>query len=237
MILKNTTVLVTGGTKGIGFAVAEAFTQSGAKVFVTARNKRMSLPAGVEFIEVDFANKESVEAFLNSPLLQTVDILINNAGINKIDSFQEINEADFDEIMQVNVKAPFLLTQKIIPYMKAKQFGRIVNIASIFSHISKEKRGSYSTSKFGILGMTKAIAVEYAPFNVLCNALSPGFINTELTQTVLTADQIKELVSQVPMKRLGTSEEIAQAVLFLASPQNTFITGQNIIADGGFTSV
>ena len=237
MPFQNKKVLVTGGTKGIGFAAAQAFLNAGSEVIVTARSKPENFPHTMQFIAADFSQAKSLTEFCSHPKLKDIDILINCAGINRINSFHEIPENDFDEIMQINIKAPFLVAKALIPGMKERNFGRIVNIASIFSHISKEFRASYSTSKFGLIGMTKAIAIEYAPFNILCNAVSPGFIDTELTRSILNNEQIAELTKEVPAKRLGTAEEIAKVILFLASSENTFITGQNIIADGGFTSV
>lgn len=235
--LQGKTALVTGGSKGIGLAITKKLHNAKAKVIVVARNKPNDFSNEILFIQADFTDLNSISSFLKNPLLDNVDILINNAGINRIDSFANIPEKDFDEIMQVNLKLPFLLTQKVLINMKKNNYGRIVNIASIFSHISKEFRGSYSASKFGLVGMTKSIAIEYASNNILCNTLSPGFINTELTNTILSQSQINDLIQQVPMKRLGTPDEIANAVLFLSSSENTFITGQNIIADGGFSCV
>lgn len=231
-------ILVTGGTKGIGLAIAEAFAEKGHHVFITGRNKPDApLNKNIEFLKVDFVDSKDFNLFLESLPYKELDVVVNNAGINKISSFEKISEKDFDQIIEFNLKIPFLISQKVTPHMKKNKFGRIINIASIFSHVSKEYRASYSSSKFGLIGMTKAMAIEFATDNILCNCVSPGFIDTELTRRVLSSEDIEQLTAQVPMKRLGRPEEIAEVALFLASEANTFLTGQNIVVDGGFTSV
>tara|TARA_Y100001960_G_C14019808_1_gene515420 strand:- start:180 stop:545 length:366 start_codon:yes stop_codon:yes gene_type:complete len=121
--------------------------------------------------------------------------------------------------------------------MKKNQQGRIVNISSVFGVVSKAMRASYSTTKWGLVGFTKAVAVDLAPHNILVNAVSPGFIDTELTRKILGNDGIKEVLESIPQQRLASAEEVAKLVIFLSSNQNSYITGQNIIIDGGFTSV
>lgn len=234
----NRKVIVTGGTRGIGAAIVKAFLDSGATVYFTGvapENSRIQ-HTQAQYLSVDFSNDLSVQKFLKTVAALDIDIVINNAGINKISPFGEILEEDWRKIQKVNVEGPFLLCKTLAPLMKEKRFGRIVNIGSIFSHVSKEFRGPYSASKFAIVGMTKALALEYGKYNVLANTVSPGFIDTELTRTVLKQHEIDSLISQVPVGRLGTPEEIAKFVLFLGSSANSFITGQNILIDGGFTS-
>lgn len=226
-------VLITGGTKGIGKAIADEFHEKGSEVHITGRSSS-DLP--FTFHKVDFSKDDSIKSFFDEISGIEFDVVINNAGINKINPVTEILQEDWDDILKVNLTAPFLLMQKTIPSMKKNKFGRIVNISSIFGSVTKEKRAAYSASKFGLLGLTKACSLENANDNVLVNCLGPGFIDTELTRTVLNDQQIREMVAQVPLGRLGTPEEIAKAVLFLSSPENTFITGQLIMADGGFTS-
>lgn len=236
--LKNKKVLVTGGSRGIGAAIVKAFLEYEALVTYTGQSDEPSqVIAKAKYIKLDLADDQSIANFFKQTQNESFDILINNAGINKINNFHEIALTDFQKIQKVNLEGPFLLSQKFVPQMAQNKFGRIVNVASIFSHVTKEKRASYSSSKFGLVGMTKALAVEYAEKNVLANVISPGFIDTELTRKILSPEQIKELISLVPMKRLGAPQEIAKIVVFLASPENTFITGQNIMADGGFTCV
>ena len=236
--------LVTGGTRGIGAEIAKALRDAGALVTVTGRTeagfKDLTDKIGAErlkFSAVDFSDAAATEKWAGQLANQNFSIVVNNAGINKIDLLHEIDQKDWDRVQLVNVRAPMLICKAVAQSMAAKGYGRIVNISSIFGHISKSKRLSYSTSKFALLGMTKAMALDYADKNVLVNCVSPGFIDTDLTRTVLKPSEIEQLEQQVPVRRLGQASEIAKVVAFLASDLNTFITAQNIIADGGFTSV
>lgn len=237
---------MTGGTKGIGLKCVNYFLASGAEVWASGRGQNMpesiivlkkSYPTQIHYESVDFADDQSFQHFLSRLKNLSFDILVNNAGINKIDLLDRIDVGDWERIQKVNLTCPFRVMQVVLPQMAAKNWGRVVNVSSIFSSVSKSKRASYSASKFGLFGLTRAAALDFAPQGVLINCLAPGFIDTELTRTVLTEKDIADLTSQVPLNRLGTPEEIAQAVGFLCSEANTFITGQNIIADGGFTSV
>ena len=235
--LKGKTALVTGGTRGIGRAIAERLLADGAKVIVTGTKPDGSAPGGCAYIAVDFSDLEATLAFAGRVQGLGIDILINNAGINKISPFAEIELEDFNRISQVNVQAPFLLCKAVLPHMTAQSWGRIVSVSSIWGKISKAHRGSYSTSKFAIDGMTTALAAEVAQSGVLANSVAPGFIDTELTRNVLGAEGMAEMADQVPMKRFGQPQEIATFVAWLASPENTYISGQNIAIDGGFTRV
>jgi 3-oxoacyl-[acyl-carrier protein] reductase len=229
--------LVTGGTRGIGEAIAVRLRADGASVTVTGTYPSGKAPAGCEYRAVDFTDWPATEAFATEVAGWGVDVLVNNAGINKIGPFDELEPADFDRIQAVNVRAPFLLCRAVLPGMRRRKWGRIVNIASVFGKVSKELRGPYSASKFALDGMTAALAAEAAADGVLANCVSPGFIDTELTRRVLGPAGIERLVATVPIRRLGRPEEIAAFVAWLAGPENTFISGQNIAADGGFTRV
>lgn len=236
--LKNRTCLVTGGTRGIGQAIVESFLAAGAIVIFTGKSSTREVyhPNAI-YESVDFTIDESVALFIKNLDKYKIDVLVNNAGINKIDTFGDIDPEDFIRIQKVNVEGPFRLCKYLAPLMANRNYGRIVNIGSIFGHVSKEKRASYSTAKFAILGMSKALALDYATSNVLVNVVSPGFIDTELTRTVLSSAEIESLKELVPMKRLGTPAEVAKLVTFLSSESNSFINAQNILIDGGFTSV
>lgn len=242
--LEGKKVLITGSTRGIGRTILDDFHNAGAIVHGTGTNPDVIKKLNEEFSLknitfhcVDFLNEESFQSFLQLIDGLEIDILINSAGINKINLTAETEENDWSNIMLMNVTRPLQIIKKVIPNMQKKKWGRIVGITSIFGNVTKAKRVAYTSSKFALKGMAKTVAVDYAEYNILSNTVAPGFIDTELTRTILNEREINELVAQVPMKRLGTTQEVSQLVLFLASTKNTFITGQDVLIDGGFTSV
>ena len=237
MLEKKYRALVTGATRGIGWAIADRLLKDGVEVIVTGTKKTSVHPEGSIYHQVDFLNDSSVASFIEYLKQNPVDILINNAGINKINAFEDIKLKDFDMIQKVNLVTPLLLCQAVIPKMKKNKWGRIVNITSIWGRISKQSRAAYSASKFGLDGMTCALAAEVSSLGILANCVGPGFIDTDLTREILGADGIKEIESQIPMKRLGSPKEIAAFVSWLVSEENTYISGQNIMIDGGFNRV
>jgi NAD(P)-dependent dehydrogenase (short-subunit alcohol dehydrogenase family) len=234
---RNFHAVVTGATRGIGYAIAERLIADGMTVTATGTGEDGHCPKGAAYHRVDLSDEKLLKGFIDFLKGSKIDILVNNAGINKIGKFEEIEIEDFDKILSVNLRAPFLLCQAVIPYMKACQWGRIVNITSIFGNISKEYRASYSSSKFGLDGMTAALSAEVSEFGILANSVGPGFIDTDLTRNVLGQEGIKILEKRIPMKRLGQANEIASLVSWLASEDNTYLTGQNLIIDGGFSRV
>jgi len=231
------TALVTGGTRGIGRSIAEKLIDDDIRVIVTGTSNNAQYPEGSIYKEVNFLDDHSFNSFEKFILETGIDILVNNAGINKIGGITDIKLDDFDNVMKVNLRAPFRLSQLVIPKIKKNQWGRIVNISSIFGNISKEYRAPYSASKFAIDGMTAAISAEVSSFGILVNSIAPGFIDTDMTREILGEPGMKEIASSIPMKRLGKSSEIAELVSWLVSEKNTYVTSQNIIIDGGFTRV
>lgn len=230
-------VLVTGATRGIGRAIAQAFRAEGAWVIGTGTSA-MGEDVGAfcnEYFQADFSDVNQIRACADFVRQSEPDVLVNNAGINKIAPFTEIDPDDFLNIQQVNVFAPFLLCQAAIPGMQRKGWGRIVNVSSIWGKISKEYRASYSASKFAIDGMTLSLAIEHGVDGIIANCVAPGFTDTELTRRVLGDEQIQRLVLNVPMRRMGSVEEVANFIVWLGGPDNNYITGQNIAIDGGFT--
>lgn len=245
---KNQTVLITGATRGIGRQLADDFAKLGARLILTGTRKdeiktlnklAQKNPENKRiYYCVDFTDSKSVNEFIKEIRKnKKIDICVNNAGINKIDYIDEARIKDWDDIMAVNLKAPFLIIREVSRIMKKNRYGRIVNISSIFGVISRPKRSIYSASKFGIRGLTVAASNELAQYNILVNAVSPGFVLTDLTRRILTKKEIVELKKRIPRGRLAAPEEISRVVLFLASPLNTYLTGQNIIVDGGYINV
>ena len=237
MSLARRKALVTGATRGIGAAIATRLVAAGAEVTVTGTLDVGAGPERTTYRQVDFADIEATEGFVAWVASEAFDILVNNAGINKIAPFAEIAPADFDRIQRVNVRAPFRLCQAVIPHMRAQGWGRIVTLSSVFGIVSREQRAAYSASKFAVDGMTAALAAEVAQFGILANCVAPGFIDTELTRTVLGESGMSELAARVPARRLGHAEEVAALVAWLCSDENSYISGQNVVMDGGFTRV
>jgi 3-oxoacyl-[acyl-carrier protein] reductase len=220
--LLGKTALVTGASRGIGEGIARKFREEGAKVLAPARN------------EMDLSTPEAIDAFL-SRLDVPVDILVNNAGINIPGNLQEISEPDLRETFRCNLDAPIRLAQGLAPGMKERRYGRIVNISSVWSVVCRDSRLAYTASKAALNGVTRALAIELAPSGILVNAVAPGYVDTEMTRRNNTPQEIERVRARIPLGRLSRPEEIAELVAFLASERNSCVTGQVIVADGGYT--
>lgn len=226
-------VLVTGGSKGIGKKLVEDFNSLGADVYWTSTKKVCDL----KHWQVDLTNYNDTVEFLKWIRTMDFDILINNAGTNKIGPVDEYSIMDYEKIIELNLTACFKTTQAVIPHMKTVGWGRIVNITSISSEISMPLRSAYCSSKFGLVGLTKVSAVELARHDILVNSVGPGVTETELTIDVLGREKMDEIASNVPIGRLANVQDISNTVLFMASSLNTYMVGQNILLDGGYTCV
>ena len=236
----NKTVVVTGGTRGIGAAVVRCFLEQGAHVIYTGRSSSDHLHQGfgnVTYLQLDLEDNASIDAFIERLKDQgEVDVLVNNAGINIINKLDQVSDTDFDRILNVNLRGPFKLCRSIAGLM-GENGGRIVNIASIWSVVTRMGRTAYIISKCALDGLTRGAATDLAGQNILVNTVSPGFCDTELTRKSLSLAEIEEMEHKIPLGRLAKPYEIARLVEFLCSDSNTYITGQNIVIDGGFTNV
>ena len=214
--------LLTGGSRGIGKAISKLFRDSGIEVIAPTRQ------------EMDLLSDTSVDKFISN-LNGDVDILINDAGINPLGELVALNDNNIEEVIKVNLISPIRLMRAIAPKMIKKKWGRILNISSVWSTVSKPGRLVYASSKAGLDAATRTAALELAPHNILVNSIAPGFINTELTKQNMPPKELEAVRNTVPLKRLAEPKEIAELALFLCSEKNTFVTGQVILADGGYT--
>lgn len=236
---RNKIVIITGGEGGLGQSICSQFIQLGAKIIVTTTNKKLinKKTRKKTYIYLDFNDKNSIQKFLNDlKKINKIDILINNAGINKVSPINEVDDKYIDEIYKVNLRGPIIMTKEISKIMIKKRRGKIINISSIFGTVGKNGRSLYSATKFGLVGLTKSTALDLAKYNILVNAISPGVINTGLTKKVLNSIEEKHIKKEIPLNKLGKASDVSYLVCFLCSDFNNYITGQNFIIDGGYTS-
>ena len=239
-MLENKTVVITGSSRGIGKALAIAFAKEGANIVLNARK-----PVPTELIDElegygaktlvvlgDIQHLEEAKTLIHSAkeTFGSVDVLINNAGITKDGLIMRMSEADFDDVINVNLKGTFNTIQQASSIMLKQKEGTIINLASVVGLTGNAGQANYAASKAGVVGLTKSVARELASRGITCNAIAPGFIETDMTDVL--SDKVKELtVSQIPLKKLGQVEDIARTAIFLAT--NKYITGQVINVDGG----
>lgn len=243
-LLENKTALITGASRGIGKGIAEVFAQHGANVAFTfnasveaARELEDELKAhGVKAkgYQSNAANFEAAQELAKNVIEEfgTIDILINNAGITKDNLLMRISEEDFDKVIEVNLKSVFNLTKAVIRPMMKQRKGSIINMSSVVGVKGNAGQTNYAASKAGILGFTKSVALELGSRNVRCNAIAPGFIETEMTGA-LPEETVQGWRDAIPLKRGGTPEDIANACVFLASDMSAYVTGQTLNVDGG----
>ncbi|MBL4745409.1 MAG: 3-oxoacyl-[acyl-carrier-protein] reductase [Flavobacteriaceae bacterium] len=243
-LLENKIALITGATRGIGRGIAVTFAKQGASVAFTYNSSATAADELVKELESlgvkakgyqsNAANFEAAQVLAADVLKEfgTIDILVNNAGITKDNLLMRISEADFDDVIEVNLKSVFNLTKAVIRPMMKQRSGSIINMSSVVGVKGNAGQTNYAASKAGILGFTKSVALELGSRNIRCNSVAPGFIETEMTDK-LNQDTVKEWRKAIPLRRGGSPEDVANACVFLASEMSAYITGQTLNVDGG----
>ena len=243
-LLENKTAIITGATRGIGKGIAEVFAKQGANIAFTysssvdaaiALEKELNaFGVKVKGYQSNAANFEAAQELAKNVLEEfgSIDVLVNNAGITKDNLLMRISEADFDKVIEINLKSVFNVTKAVIRTMMRQRKGSIINMSSVVGVKGNAGQTNYAASKAGILGFTKSVALELGSRNIRCNAIAPGFIETEMT-AALKEEDVKEWRNTIPLKRGGTPEDVANACVFLASDMSAYITGQTINVDGG----
>lgn len=245
-LLKGKKALVTGGTRGIGKAIAIEFVKHGAGVVILGTNEQRAIKTVeemkskgtsselYEYKMLDVSNLSEVSSFFSyyDQRIGGFDIIVNCAGITRDKLLMRMTEEDWDEVMNVNLKSCFNVCSNAIKTMMKKRCGKIINISSVIGLTGNPGQVNYSSSKFGMIGFTRSLAIELGKRGICVNAIAPGFIETDMTDSL--SDNVKEqILSKVPMQKLGHPEDVANAALFLASSMSDYITGQTLVVDGG----
>lgn len=244
MKLEGKVAIVTGASRGIGRAVALALAEAGANVVVNYAGSADKANEVVDKIrsvgresiayQCNVADSDSVQGMINDTISQfgRVDILVNNAGITKDNLLMRMKENEWDDVINTNLKGVFLCTKAVTRQMMKQRSGRIINMASIVGVIGNPGQANYVAAKAGVIGLTKSTARELASRGITVNAIAPGFITTDMTDQ-LTEEQKEAMLKQIPLAKFGSADDIANAVLFLASDRANYITGQTLHVDGG----
>jgi len=243
MNLAGRVALVTGASQGIGHACAKALARAGATVAVAARNqsKLDELVAEITAaggraaaFAMDVSDEDRVKSAIKQAIAQLgkVDILVNNAGITRDQLVMRMKRADWDAVLNTNLTSAYLCAQQVIPSMLKQRWGRIISISSVFGQMGQAGQANYAASKAGLIGLTMAMARELASRNITCNAVAPGFIETEMT-AALSEEFRQTAVKQIPLGRVGKPEDVASAVCFLATEEASYITGHVLNVNGG----
>ncbi len=234
------TVLITGAAQGIGKAIAEAFAEKGASLILLDLSEKVhevaeSLGSGTSCtaLQVDVTDPEQVQGALEP--FETIEVLVNSAGIVRLAPAETLTLADWDATMNVNLRASFIVAQAVGRKMIAANYGRIINLASQASIVALDQHVAYCASKAAIVGMTKVLALEWAQYNVTVNAIAPTVVLTELGKQAWSGDKGRVMKEKIPLRRFALPEEIAASALFLAGDGANMITGQTLVVDGGYT--
>ena len=247
-MLKGKNAIITGASRGIGREIALTLAENGANIVINYRNYNNEIEALVKDIEAkgvkivtvkcDVSNFEEVENLISEAKekLGSIDILVNNAGITKYGLLMRMKQEDFESVLDVNLKGVFNTTKLITPIMMKQRTGKIINISSVVGLVGNAGQCNYAASKAGVIGFSKSIARELAPRGVNINVVAPGYIDTDMTNGL--SDKVKESILQtIPMKKMGSTKDVANLVLFLSSGLSDYITGQVINVDGGMVMI
>ncbi len=246
MKLKDKVAIITGSASGIGRATAIEFGKQGAKVVVCDINLKSAREVSKQIqhlgsesiaIKCDVSKKTDVDKVVRKTIseFREIDILVNNAGVALIKPIQDMNESEWDKVINVNLKSVFLFSKEVSKFMIKEKKGKIINIDSIAGEVGFMNASAYCASKGGVVNLTRELAMELSPHKINVNGVAPGVIQTNMTEDLLNDEKArKELLSNIPLNRFGTPEEIADAVVFLASKDADFISGHNLAVDGGW---
>lgn len=243
--LSGKSALITGGSKGLGKAMARGFAEAGADVFISSRHEdelraaaaeiANGLDVEVEWMVCDMTDRSAVKALAEEAVkrLGKVDILVNNAGSNQPQAIDEITDEAWDTIVELDLTSCMALTRYLVPGMKQRRWGRVIHISSVLGVGSKEKRNVYSACKAGLIGLAKASALDLGPFNITVNCLCPGPFLTDLPMSLLSDEEKKKFSDRTALSRWGQPRELAGPALLLASEAGSYITGEALLVDGG----
>ena len=244
MRLKNKTAIITGGGTGVGLSCARLFCREGAKVVIFGRRKAKledairEIGENAHAVRGDLTNEKDLQTLVSTALdrLGRIDILVNNAGMFDTSPFEEMDDAHWDDMLDVNLRSVYKLTQKVIPHMLEHKSGSLIHISSILGLISAPGTTAYSVSKGALTHFSRTLAIEYGPRGIRSNTICPGMIETDMTADIRKdKTREKELLKSYPLRRFGTPEDVARACLFLASDESSFVTGTVLPVDGGKT--
>ena len=245
MRLKDKIAIITGGGTGIGLATARAFCQEGAKVILFGRRKEKlekaveKLGGSAMIVQGDMTNNNDLDKLINETLhnFKKIDVLVNNAGLFNGSPLHEISDSQWDEIMDINIRSVFQLTRRVLPVMLSQKYGSIIHISSILGLIAVTQVAAYNVSKVALNQFSRSIAVEYGSSGIRSNSICPGLIATDMTADLMKdADLMKEWSKEYPIGRFGKPEDIANACLYLASDESSFVTGITLPVDRGYTA-